>query len=91
MKYVLIFGEYYGLRVQYRQKIVESMKSIFKLKVSHTFYWDGKMIEDISEHEIIGRLPILVIGKCIDQLVVSKLIFGTGKSISLTIHQTLLL
>lgn len=47
-------------RIKFRQKIAESLKSAFKPEVPLTIHWDGKMIEDISGHETVDRLPILV-------------------------------
>lgn len=78
-------------RIKCRQKIAESLKSVFKPEVPLTIHWDGKMIEDISGHEIVDRLPILVSGKSVDQLLaVPKLASGTGESAASAVYKTLL-
>jgi hypothetical protein len=43
------------------------------------------MIEDITRHKAVDRLPILVSGKGVDQLlIVTKLVPGTGESAALS-------
>jgi len=76
-------------RIQYRQEIAESVKNVFTPEVPLTIHWDGKIIEDIIGHETVDRLPILVSGKSVDQLLaIPKLISGTGQSISLAVYET---
>jgi len=78
-------------RILYRQEIAESVKNVFIPEVPLTIHWDGKIIEDISGHETVARLPILVSGKSVDQLLaIPKLISGTGKSIASTVYETTL-
>ncbi|CAH0560565.1 unnamed protein product [Brassicogethes aeneus] len=61
-------------RINIQQKNAEALKSDFKAEVPLTIHWDGKMI-DISGYEIVDRLPIIVSGKGIEQLLaVPKLI-----------------
>lgn len=67
------------------------MKSEFKAEVPLTILWEHKMIEDISGHETVDRLPIIVSGKGIDQLLlVPKLPCGTGDSSASAVYETLL-
>lgn len=67
------------------------MKSVFIPEVPLTIHWDEKIIEDMCEHETVDRLPILVSGKSVDQLLaIPKLISGTGKSIALAVYETTL-
>ncbi|CAH0552594.1 unnamed protein product [Brassicogethes aeneus] len=67
-------------RMKIRQKNAESLKSEFRAEVPLTIHWDGKMIEDISGHEIVDRLPIIV----------PKLSCGTGDSAASAVYETLL-
>jgi hypothetical protein len=49
------------------------------------------MTEDITRHETVDRLPILVSGKEVDQLLAGpKLVSGTGKSSSSSVYETAL-
>lgn len=81
-------------RIRYRKEIAESVKNVFIPEVPLTIHWDGKIIEDISGHcghETVDRLPILVSGKSVDQLLaIPKLISGIGKSIASTVYETTL-
>ncbi|GBO99108.1 hypothetical protein EVAR_100864_1 [Eumeta japonica] len=62
-------------------KIAESLKKEFKSETPLTVHWDGKLIEDITGHETVDRLPILVSGNGVDQLLsVPKLNRGTGEA-----------
>ncbi|CAH0547070.1 unnamed protein product [Brassicogethes aeneus] len=65
--------------IKQRQMVAKSIKSGFKPDGPLTIHWDGKMIEDISGHETVDRLPILVSGQGVEQLfAVPKLPRGTG-------------
>lgn len=78
-------------RIQRRQKIAESLKSEFKPEVPLSIHWDGKMLEDITGHEVVDRLPILVSGKGIEQLLaVPKLPNGTGQAMASSVFETVL-
>jgi hypothetical protein len=49
------------------------------------------MIEDITGYETVDRLPILVSGKGVDQLLaVPKLVSGTGESAASAVYETAL-
>jgi hypothetical protein len=49
------------------------------------------MIEDITRHKAVDRLPILVSGKGVDQLlIVTKLVPGTGESAASAVYETAL-
>jgi hypothetical protein len=54
--------------MKFRIKIEESLKSVVQPEVPLTVHWDGKMIEDNTGRETVHRLPILVSGKGLDQL-----------------------
>jgi hypothetical protein len=49
------------------------------------------MIQDITGHETVDRLPILVSGKGVDQLLaVPKLVSGTGESAACAVYEAAL-
>jgi hypothetical protein len=49
------------------------------------------MTEDVTRHETVDRLPFLVSGKGVDQLLaVPKLVSGTGKSSPSSVYETAL-
>lgn len=78
-------------RIQHREKIAECLKSEFKPEVPLTIHWDAKMCEDISGYEKVDRLPILVSGEGIDQLLsVPKLSRGTGEATATAVFETIL-
>lgn len=78
-------------RIQHREKIAQCLKSEFKPEVPLTAHWDGKMCEDITGHEIVDRLPILVSGQGVDQLLgVPKLSRGTGDAIATAVFETIM-
>ena len=55
-----------------------------------TFDWDGKLLQDISDKEIVDRLPIFVYDKGMDQLlVVPKLLSETGEACASAVYESL--
>jgi len=75
-------------RIKCRQKIAENLKSEFKPGVPLTIHWDGKLLEDICSKEIVDRLPVLVSGDGIDQLLgVPKLSSGTGEASASAVYE----
>lgn len=77
-------------RMKQRQKIAESLKCDFKPDMPLTVHWDGKLIEDITGHETVDRLPILVSGQGVDQLLsVPKLCHGTGEACASAVFETI--
>lgn len=77
-------------RLKNRKAIAESLKSEFKPDLPLTIHWDGKLIEDISGHETVDRLPILVSGHGVDQLLaVPKLDRGTGEACASAVYETI--
>lgn len=78
-------------RIVSRKNIAESLKEQFTADVPLTVHWDGKLIEDIVGHQTVDRLPILVSGKGVDQLLaVPKLENGTGELTASAVCETLL-
>lgn len=54
-----------------------------------TIHWDGKIMPDITGQDSVDRLPILVTGQHVEQLLgVPKLSSGTGESISEAVVNT---
>lgn len=77
------------LRMKSREKRALDLKNEFTVDVPLTVHWDGKIIEDIVGNETVDRLPILVSGKGIDQLLsVPKLESGTGEAIATAVFET---
>ncbi|XP_063547373.1 uncharacterized protein LOC134754858 [Cydia strobilella] len=76
-------------RIKHRKVIAECLKKEFKPDLPLTIHWDGKLIEDITGHETVDRLPILVSGHGVDQLLaVPKLERGTGEACASAVHET---
>ncbi|CAB0016747.1 unnamed protein product [Nesidiocoris tenuis] len=79
-------------RMKYRATYANNLKRAFNPEeIPLTIHWDGKMLEDITGHETVDRLPILASGNNVDQLLaVPKLASGTGESIASAVFETLL-
>lgn len=78
-------------RQKHRKEMAESLKREFKTNLPLTVHWDGKLLEDITGHETVDRLPILVSGQGIDQLLsVPKLDRGTGEACASAVYGTIL-
>ncbi|GBP23163.1 hypothetical protein EVAR_82326_1 [Eumeta japonica] len=58
-------------RMKQRKRVAESLKE-FQPNTPLTVHWDGKLIEDITGHKTVDRLPILVSGQGVDQLWLSQ-------------------
>ncbi|KAL4720394.1 hypothetical protein ACJJTC_002056 [Scirpophaga incertulas] len=68
----------------------QSLKSEFKPSSSLTIHWDGKLIEDITGHKTVDRLPILVSGHGVDQLLaVPKLERGTSEACASAVYDAI--
>lgn len=91
LKYNVNISSIRRQRMKHRQKVALSVKSEFTPEVPLTIHWDGKILEDITGHKVVERLPILVSGQGIDQLLaVPKLNRGTGEAAASAIHETIL-
>lgn len=78
-------------RIKTRQSLAENLKKEFSPDVPLTVHWDGKMLEDISGHTVVDRLPILVSGENVDQLLsVPKLESGSGELTATAVYDTVL-
>lgn len=72
-------------------KTVEDKKKQFTSDVPLTVHWDGKMLEDMTGHEVVYRLPVLVSGKGVDQLLsIPKLESGESEQIASGVYECLL-
>ena len=66
-------------RLEFRQKRAAVIKEKFQCNVPLVVHWDGKLIKDLNGNEKVDRLPVLVTGKNVSQLLtVAKLESGTG-------------
>ena len=76
-------------RMKHREDIALNLKEEFRPHVPLTVHWDGKILEDITGRETVDRLPILVSGEGVDQLLnVPKLDSGTGLSTASAVYET---
>jgi len=58
-----------------------NLRSEFSTNVPLTVHWDGKLMEDLTSHEHVDRLPVLISGVGVEQLLgVPKLSSGTGEA-----------
>jgi hypothetical protein len=68
-------------RAAHRATMTSELKSEFKTALPLTVHWDGKLMEDLTSHEHIDRLPVLISGVGVEQLLgVPKLPSGTGEA-----------
>ena len=64
-----------------RVKTAETIKASFSPQGPLTVHWDGKLLPDLTGQEKVDRLPVIVTGVDIDQLLgVPKLKSGTGQA-----------
>jgi len=55
------------------------LKSEFSLFVPLTVHWDGKLMKDLTGKEHVKRVPVLISGVGVEQLLgVPKLALGAG-------------
>ena len=67
-------------RKQHRAQFAEKYKSKFPSSAALVIYWDGKLIEDLTSKQHVDRLPVIVTGDGISQLLgVPKIALGTGE------------
>jgi len=77
-------------RAKQRAAKAAYIKSQFSTDVLLTVHWDGKLMEDLTSHEQVDRLPILVSGVGIEQLLgVPKLHSGSGEEMAAAIANCL--
>jgi len=67
-EYKLSYSSIRRERIKHRQAIAENLKADFRPDVLLTICWDGKILPDITGKESVDRLPILVSGVGVDQL-----------------------
>lgn len=76
-------------RMQNRTNLVLKLKDEFATGVGDiplTVHWDGKLLPDLTGKEKVDRLPILVSGAGVDQLLkVPKLPNGTGEATAMAV------
>jgi hypothetical protein len=75
-------------RIKHRQSIAGGIKANFIPQVPLTIHWDGKLLPDITGKETVDRLPILVSGEGVDQLLaIPKMSSGTGDSAASAVYE----
>jgi len=78
------FWDRASIPVGHKNKIiekVEKMKAEFKTDVPLVVHWDDKLMQDLTSNVHVDRLPIIVSGSGVKQLLtVAKLTNGTGQS-----------
>ena len=68
-------------RTSHRATQAENLRLEFSSSVPLTVHWDGKLMEDLTSHEHVDRLPVLISGVGVEQLLgVPKLSSGTGEA-----------
>ena len=77
-------------RKKFRHQKAEELKTSFDSKVPLVVHWDGKLLTDLTGHEKVDRLPVIVSGKGISKLLtVAKLPSGTGEAQANAVYQTI--
>ena len=78
-------------KLKFRKDVSEAVKAELKYYVPFTIHWDGKLLEEITGEDIVNRLPVLVSGNGVDQLLgVPKLTSGTGENTSAAVYKLVL-
>lgn len=91
LEYSVNYSSIQRLRMKHRKAVASNLRKEFKPDVPLTVHWDGKLIEDITGHETVDRLPILVSGQGVDQLLaVPKLDRGTGEACASAVYETVM-
>ena len=68
-------------RLANRKDIAGDIKGRFSADGPLTVHWDGKLLPDITGHEKVDRLPVIITGAETDTLLgVPKLSSGTGQA-----------
>ncbi|KAK4871560.1 hypothetical protein RN001_015684 [Aquatica leii] len=77
-------------RLKNQKAVAESLKTEFKHDLPLTIHWDEKLIEDVTGHKSVDRLPILVSGHGINQLLaVPKLKRGTSTACASAVYEAI--
>jgi hypothetical protein len=81
---------FYRTRINIRKKIAEDIKQTFTSDIALTVHWDGKLMPDITGHENVDRLPIIISGGGMYKLLaVPKLNSGTGEAMATAVYEAL--
>ena len=68
-------------QTKHRGEIADKLKAEFKTDVPLVVYWNGKLMQELTTKTHIDRLPIIVSGLGVAQLlIVAKIPYGTGQS-----------
>ena len=87
-KFPVSYSSIRRARKQFRKNFADNLRDKFKADIPLAIHWDGKILEDIAGEEVVDRLPVLVSGNGVEQLLgVPKLDHGTGKAMSDAIYE----
>jgi len=68
-------------RVSMRTELARHLKQQFHTSAALVVHWDGKLLPDLTGKELVDRLPVIVLGAGVNQLLgVPKLTGGTGEA-----------
>lgn len=68
-------------RQQHRQMRAEQLKAEFKADVPLVVHWDGKLLHDLTGNDHVDRLPVIITGAGVSQLLTAaRLPSGTGEA-----------
>jgi hypothetical protein len=77
-------------RQTFRADQARFLKDNFQSSVSLVVHWDEKLLEDLTGNEQVDRLPVIVSGARVNQLLgVPKLISGTGEAQACAVYKLL--
>lgn len=75
-------------RMKHRAQQATQLKAEFQSNVPLVVHWDGKLIPDLTGSEQVDRLPVIVSGKGVSQLLtVAKLPSGTGQAQATAVYE----
>ena len=70
-------------RMKHREEMARTIKQSFDPETPLVVHWDGKLMRELTTKEHVDRLPILVSGKGVTQLLhIAKLPSGTGAAMA---------
>lgn len=68
------------LRNHHRKTLTGALKTDFHANCPLVVHWDGKLLRDLTKKDHVDRLPVIITGNGVSQLLkVAKLPNGTGR------------
>ncbi len=88
--YVINRSSIRRFRIKHRQEVMNEILLKFNPDVPLVVHWDGKILPELTGKTSVDRLPILVTGEGITQLLgVPKLSSGTGEATAAAVYNLL--